>query len=171
MEKRKVTMKGRELTVRGPELQVGQKAPDFRLVGNDLNPKTLADFGRQLKLISIVPSLDTGVCDFQTRRFNEELSKLEGVVVITVSMDLPFAQKRWCGSAGLDQAITLSDHLDASLGEAYGVLIEELRLLARAVLLLDQDNIIRYVEYVDEVSSHPNYEAAVQAVKSQIAAG
>ena len=92
-------------------------------------------------------------------------------MVITVSMDLPFAQKRWCGSAGLDQAITLSDHLDASFGEAYGVLIEELRLLARAVLLLDQDNIIRYVEYVDEVSSHPNYEAAVQAVKSQIAAG
>ncbi len=164
MEKRKVTMKGKELTVRGPKLSIGQKAPDFRLVDNQFNPKTLADFGAKVKLLSIVPSLDTGVCDAQTRRFNEELSKLEGAVVITVSVDLPFAQSRWCGNAGLNEAITLSDHYDVSFGEAYGVLIEEMRLLARAVLVLDQDNIIRYTEYLEEVASHPNYEAALEAV-------
>lgn len=165
MEKQKITMHGTELTVRGPRLSVGQKAPGFRLVDNDFNPKTLDDFGRQIKLISIVPSLDTGICDAQTRRFNEEMSKLDGAVVITVSVDLPFAQKRWCGSAGLDQAITLSDHFDVSFGEAYGVLIEEMRLLARAVLVLDGDNIIRYAEYVPEVASHPDYEAALDAAK------
>ncbi|NLM41965.1 MAG: thiol peroxidase [Firmicutes bacterium] len=166
MEKRKVTMKGKELTVRGPKLSIGQKAPDFRLVDNQFNPKTLADFGAKVKLLSIVPSLDTGVCDAQTRRFNEELSKLEGAVVITVSVDLPFAQSRWCGNAGLNEAITLSDHYDVSFGEAYGVLIEEMRLLARAVLVLDQDNIIRYTEYLEEVASHPNYEAALEAVRA-----
>lgn len=165
MEKRTVTMKGTELTVRGPKLSPGQKAPDFRLVDNQFNPKTLADFGDKVKLISIVPSLDTGVCDAQTRRFNEELSGLPGAVAITVSVDLPFAQKRWCGAAGLEQAVTLSDHYDVSFGEAYGVLIEELRLLARAVLVLDQDNIIRYTEYLEEISSHPDYAAALKAVK------
>ena len=132
---------------------------------NVFNPKTLGDFGRQVKLVSIVPSLDTGVCDAQTRRFNEELSGLPGAVAITVSVDLPFAQKRWCGAAGLEQAVTLSDHYDVSFGEAYGVLIEELRLLARAVLVLDQDNIIRYTEYLEEISSHPDYAAALKAVK------
>ncbi|HOB40941.1 MAG: thiol peroxidase [Limnochordia bacterium] len=165
MEKRKVKMKGQELSVRGPRLNVGQQAPDFRLVDNEFNPKTLGDFGRQVKLVSIVPSLDTGVCDAQTRRFNEELSGLPGAVAITVSVDLPFAQKRWCGAAGLEQAVTLSDHYDVSFGEAYGVLIEELRLLARAVLVLDQDNIIRYTEYLEEISSHPDYAAALKAVK------
>ncbi|HPT82685.1 MAG TPA: thiol peroxidase [Limnochordia bacterium] len=165
MEKRTVTMKGTELTVRGPKLSPGQKAPDFRLVDNQFNPKTLADFGDKVKLISIVPSLDTGVCDAQTRRFNEEVSKLEGAVVITVSVDLPFAQRRWCGSAGLEDAITLSDHFDVSFGQAYGVLIEEMRILARAVLVLDRENTIRYVEYLDEISSHPNYGAALEAVQ------
>lgn len=165
MEKRKVTMKGSPVTVRGAKLTVGQQAPDFRLVDSNFHPKTLADFAGKVKLLSIVPSLDTGVCDTQTRRFNEEVSKLPGAVVITVSVDLPFAQKRWCGAAGLEQAITLSDHYDTSFGEAYGVLIEEMRLLSRAVLVLDRDNIIRYTEYLEEVADHPNYEAALEAVK------
>lgn len=165
MEKRQVSMKGAPFTVYGQPLQVGEKAPDFQLVATDLSVKTLEDFGQQVKLISIVPSLDTGVCDTQTRRFNEELSKLANAVVITVSVDLPFAQKRWCGSAGLDGAVTLSDHRDVSFGRAYGVLMEELRLLARAVLVVDQDNTITYTEYLTEVSDHPNYESALEAVK------
>src|SRR5690554_5412352 len=144
MTKRTVTMKGNTLTVRGKKLAVGDKAPDFSLLANDLSPRTLQDFGQSVKLISIVPSLDTGVCDQQTRRFNEEISNLQGASVITVSVDLPFAQQRWCGSAGLDDAITLSDHRDVTFGEAYGVLIEELRLLARTVLVLDKDNTITY---------------------------
>ena len=165
MPKRKLTMKGSAVTMRGPQLAVGDQAPDFKLLDTDLNPRTLASFGDQVKLISIVPSLDTGVCDTQTRRFNEEISKMDKAVVITVSVDLPFAQKRWCGAAGLDSAITLSDHYDVSFGEAYGVLIEELRLLSRAVLVLDGSNTIRYVEYLDEVTSHPDYEAALEALK------
>lgn len=165
MEKRQVTMKGAPFTVYGRPLQVGEKAPDFQLVAVDLSVNTLQDFGQQVKLISIVPSLDTGVCDTQTRRFNEELSRLDNAVVITVSVDLPFAQKRWCGSAGLDGAVTLSDHRDVSFGRAYGVLIEELRLLARAVLVLDQNNTITYTEYLDEVGEHPNYDTALAEVK------
>lgn len=166
MEKRCVTMQGDALTAVGMPLAVGAKAPDFKLTATDLSQKTLADFGDQVKLISIVPSLDTGVCDQQTRRFNEELSRLDGAVVITVSVDLPFAQKRWCGSAGLDGAITLSDHRDVSFGLAYGVVIEELRLLARAVLVLDQKNTITYVEYLEEMTDHPNYDVALEQVKA-----
>ena len=166
MDQRKITLHGNPVTVRGKQLAVGDAAPEFSLLDNDLNPVSLRDFGYQVKLISIVPSLDTGVCDHQTRRFNQELGSLDNVVVITVSVDLPFAQKRWCGNAGLDHAITLSDHLDVNFGKAYGVLIEELRILARAVLVLDSNNKVTYVEYLNEVTQHPNYDKALAAVKA-----
>lgn len=166
MEERTVYMHGQPLTARGRKLAVGEQAPDFKLLDNDLKVKTLADYKDAVKLISIVPSLDTGVCDLQTRQFNEDIAELPEAVVITVSVDLPFAQKRWCGNADLEDAVTLSDHRDVAFGEAYGVLIEELRLLARAVLVLDRDNKITYVEYLEEMTSHPDYEQALAAVKA-----
>jgi len=165
MSKRQVYMRGNPLTSRGRKLEVGEQAPNFRLLDNDLKTKTLEDYGSKVKLLSVVPSLDTGVCDHQTRRFNQDVSKLGEAVTITVSVDLPFAQKRWCGNSGIPDAVTLSDHRDVSFGEAYGVLIEELRLLARAVFVLDRDNKIAYVEYLEEMTEHPNYEAALQKVK------
>lgn len=166
MTKRKITLHGDTFTALGKKLNIGEKAPDFKLVDNALQIKTLNDFSQDVKLISIVPSLDTGVCDQQTRRFNEEISKLKDATVITVSVDLPFAQKRWCGNAGLDGAITLSDYRDGAFGQAYGAFIEELRLLARTVLVLDKTNTITYVEYLDEMTDHPNYEEALKAVRA-----
>ncbi len=166
MTKREITMHGNVLTARGKRLSAGEQAPDFELLDNALKVKSLKDFGSDVKLISVVPSLDTGVCDQQTRRFNAEISSLSGATGITVSADLPFAQKRWCGNAGLEDAITLSDHFDVAFGKAYGVLIEELRLLARAVFVVDSNNTITYVEYLDEMTNHPNYEVALKALKA-----
>lgn len=157
---------GKEVTIIGSPLQVGQVAPDFRLMAPDLTHKTLADFDGKKKVISVVPSVDTGICDTQTRRFNQELSDLEGTVVITVSVDLPFAQKRWCGAAGLEDAVTLSDYYDHSFGKAYGLLMEEWNLLARAVFVLDETNTIRYVDYLENVNEHPDYDAALAAARS-----
>jgi thiol peroxidase len=152
----------------GEALQVGAAAPDFKLIDNNLGVKTLADFGKKVKLISVVPSLDTEICDLQTRRFNVEAAKIPSAVIITVSVDLPFAQARWCGNAGLEDAITLSDHRDAAFGRDYGVLISDLRLLARAVFVLNEDNEITYIEYLDEVKEHPDYEAALDAVRTLV---
>ena len=163
-----VTMRGKTLSLVGEKLKVGDKAPDFQLLDHSLNTKGLADYGEKIKLISVVPSLDTGVCDEQTRRFNQALSHIPEAVVITVSVDLPFNQSRWCGSVGLPQAITLSDHRDVSFGKAYGVLIKELRLLCRAVFVLNGSNEIVYVEYVKEVSDHPDYGQAFNAIKSAL---
>lgn len=168
MSKRTVYMHQKPLTARGKKLEVGEQAPDFKLLDNALQEKSLADYGDAIKLISVVPSLDTGVCDQQTRFLNEKIVELEGAVAITVSVDLPFAQKRWCGNADLEGAITLSDHRNVSFGEAYGVLIEELRLLARSVFVLDRQNKITYIEYLEEMTEHPNYEAALQALKRLI---
>lgn len=168
MTERRVTMGGTPLTALGEALRVGDTAPDFQLVDNDLNIKTLADFGRKPKVISVVPSLDTGICDQQTRRFNTEIAEIPDAVVITVSMDLPFAQARWCGSAGLEDAITLSAHRDEIFGRDYGVLIAELRLLARSVFVLDADNKIVYLEYLDEIKKHPDYDAALDALRSLV---
>lgn len=159
------TFNGNTVTLAGKKLQVGDTAPDFSLTDTDLSKKTLADFAGQKKVISVVPSIDTGVCDAQTRRFNQELSDADNTVVITVSVDLPFAQARWCGAAGLNDAITLSDYYDYSFGKAYGLLINELHLLGRAVFVLDEDNKITYLEYLDEMTNHPNYDAALVAVK------
>jgi thioredoxin-dependent peroxiredoxin len=135
------------------------------VLANDLSEVTLADSKGQVRLISVVPSIDTGVCDAQTRRFNEEASKLENVKVLTVSVDLPFAQKRWCAAAGIENVQTVSDHRDLSFGEAYGVAIKELRLLARAVFVVDSNDKVVYAQYVSEATDHPDYEAAVEAAR------
>ncbi|MED3662548.1 thiol peroxidase [Ureibacillus sp. FSL K6-8385] len=161
-----VTFKNKPVTLLGNEVKVGDQAPDFTVLANDLTPVTLKDSEGKIRLFATVPSLDTGVCDAETRRFNEEAAKLgDDVIVYTVSVDLPFAQKRWCGAAGIDRVVTVSDHKDLSFGKAYGVVIEELRLLARAVFVVDREGVVRYVEYVPEVTNHPNYEAAIAAVK------
>ncbi|MDG4656509.1 thiol peroxidase [Ectobacillus antri] len=161
-----VTFKGNPVTLIGNEVKVGDKAPSFTVLANDLSPVTLDTYKGAVKLISVVPSIDTGVCDAQTRRFNEEASQVENVKVLTISADLPFAQKRWCASNGLENVVTLSDHRDLSFGEAYGVVMKELRLLARAVFVLDSEDNVTYVEYVAEGTSHPDYEAAIAAVKA-----
>jgi thiol peroxidase len=163
-----VTFKGNPVTLVGPEIKVGDKAPNFTVLANDLSPITLEDSKGSVRIISVVPSLDTGVCDLQTRRFNEEASKLDGVKMLTISVDLPFAQKRWCGAAGVENLQTLSDHRDLSFGTAYGVAIKELRLLARAVFVIDQNDQVIYVEYVPEVTNHPNYEAPILAAKKAL---
>jgi thioredoxin-dependent peroxiredoxin len=162
------TLKGNPLTLVGPELKPGDTAPDFTLVDNGLKTVTLADTGSNVRIISVVPSLDTPVCDAQTKRFNEETAKLPGVDIITVSMDLPFAQKRWCGAFGVDKVKMLSDHKDGSFGSHYGTLIKELRIESRAIFVLDQKNQIRHAEYVKEVADHPSYEAALSAARSAL---
>ena len=154
------------MTLVGPELKAGDKAPDFKAVDNGLKPVTLASTGDGVRIFSVVPSLDTPVCDAQTKRFNEESGKLPDVSFYTFSMDLPFAQKRWCGAFGVDHVKMVSDHANGSFGESYGTLIKELRILSRAIFVVDKDNTIRYVEYVKEVGEHPNYEAALSAVRS-----
>ncbi len=161
-----ITMKGQALTLIGNEVAVGEPAPDFEALDNALAPVKLSSFRGKTCIISSVPSLDTSVCDMQTRRFNVEAAKLgEDVVILTISMDLPFAQKRWCGAAGVENVRTLSDHRDAAFGTAFGMLIEELRLLARAVFVVDKEGIIRYIQIVPELTEEPDYEAVVNAVK------
>jgi thiol peroxidase len=165
-QKRTVTMKGNPLTLVGNEVKVGQPAPDFEVIANDMSSVKLSSFKGKVCIICSVPSLDTSVCDMETRRFNEEAGKLgSDVAVLTISMDLPFAQKRWCGAAGVKNVQTLSDHRDASFGKAFGVLIPELRLLARAVFVLDRDGVIRYMQIVDELTNEPDYETALDAAK------
>src|SRR5919198_1693157 len=165
------TMKGNPLTLIGPQLQVGDHAPDFNVVDGTLSTVNLEKTGNNVRIISVVPSLDTPVCDAQTKRFNEEAARLPNVDILTVSMDLPFAQKRWCGAFGVDRVKMLSDHRDGSFGANYGTLIKELRIESRAIFVLDQDNTIRYVEYVKEVADHPNYDAALVAVQNTMAKG
>jgi len=157
------------LTVIGNNLKVGDKAPNFKLTANDLTAVTLADSAGKIRVLSIVPSLDTGICDAQTRRMNVEISKLgENVIGYAISADLPFAQARWCGAAGIERIKTLSDHLDMSFGDAYGTHIKELRLEQRAMVIVDAEDTIRYVEYVPEVAQHPNYETVMAALKKII---
>ena len=160
------TMKGNPLTLIGPELQAGDHAPDFSVVDGTLSAVNLEKTGHNVRIISVVPSLDTPVCDLQTKRFNEEAAQMPGVDIVTVSMDLPFAQKRWCGAFGVDRIKMLSDHRSGSFGEAYGTLIKDLRIESRAIFVLDKDNLIRHVEYVKEVADHPNYDAALAAAKA-----
>ena len=164
------TLRGNPLTLVGPELKAGDTAPDFNLVDNSLKPVTLKDTSGKVRIISVIPSLDTPVCDAQTKKFNEEVANLPGVDVITVSMDLPFAQKRWCGAFGVDKVKMLSDHKEASFGSNYGTLIKELRIESRAIFVVDGADKIRHAEYVKEVADHPNYEAALSAARSAGAA-
>ena len=164
------TLKGNPFTLVGPELQPGDPAPDFTLVDNALKPVTLADTGNHVRIISVIPSLDTPVCDAQTKRFNEEAAKLPEVDILTVSMDLPFAQKRWCGAFGVDNVKMLSDHREASFGSHYGTLIKELRIESRAIFVVDRTNTVSYVEYVKEVADFSNYEAALAAARGAASA-
>ncbi|NDY42295.1 thiol peroxidase [Dissulfurirhabdus thermomarina] len=162
-----VTLLGNPVTLLGPELRPGDTAPDAVLVDNDLKEVRLSKFAGRVRVLASVPSLDTPVCAMETRRFNAEAGGLgEGVVVLTVSMDLPFAQKRWCGAAGVDRVVTLSDHREAAFGLAYGVLIKEVRLLARAVFVVDAGGTIRHVQLVEEVGEEPDYEAVLAAARA-----
>ena len=162
-----ITFKGNPFTLLGPELKAGDPAPDFTVVDNGLAPVSLASYSGKIKVISAVPSLDTPVCDMETRRFNQEAASLpDNVVVLTVSLDLPFAQKRWCGAAGIDRVTTLSDYQERSFAHAYGVLIKELKLLSRSIFVIDANNTIRYIQHVPEVTSEPDYAAVLAAVRA-----
>jgi thiol peroxidase len=164
-----ITFKGNPFTLLGPELKVGDRAPDFAVVDNGLASVTLASSAGKIRVISAVPSLDTPVCDTETRRFNQEATGLPGdVLVLTISLDLPFAQKRWCGAAGIDKVITLSDYRERSFGQNYGVLIKELLLLTRAIFVVDAQDVIRYIQIVPEVTSEPDYMAVITAVKQLV---
>lgn len=162
-----VTFLGNPLTLTGNEVKLGDKAPEFQVVDNDLGAKGLLDYKGKVVVLSAVPSLDTPVCDLETRQFNEEAAKLsDDVVILTISMDLPFAQKRWCGAAGVTRVTTLSDHRDAAFGQAYGVLIKELRLLTRAVFVVDKGGIVKHAQVVKEITHEPDYEAVLKAIKA-----
>src|SRR5580692_9717717 len=163
---RATTMGGRQLELDGPQLKPGDPAPDFSTVDSGLKEVHLADTGSKTRVFSVVPSLDTPVCDMQTKRFNEEAAKLDNVDIYTISMDLPFAQKRWCGAFGVDRVKMLSDHKEGSFGSHYGTLIKDLRIESRAIFVVSPDNKVKYAEYVKEVSEHPNYDAALAAVKT-----
>jgi thiol peroxidase len=168
MEERKgvITLKGNPFTLVGKEVKVGDKAPDVELLDNDLKPVKFSAFKGKVVIVSSVPSLDTPTCDMETRRFNTEAANLgENIVILTVSTDLPFAQKRWCGAAGVDKVKTLSDHRETAFGQSYGVLIKELRLLARTIFVLDKSGVVRYVQLVKEVSQEPDYAAVIAAAK------
>src|SRR4051794_11731654 len=163
------TMRGKPLTLIGPELKPGDPAPDFNAVDKGLHPVTLKSTGPAVRVFSVVPSLDTPVCDAQTKRFNEEAAKSPEIKFYTVSMDLPFAQSRWCGAFGVDNVKMLSDHRDGSFGEHYGTLIKDLRIESRAIFVVDQDDKLRHVEYVKEVADHPDYDAALKAARAATA--
>ena len=161
-----VTMKGNPITLVGDEVNVGQKAPDFVAIDYNLAPVKFSSYRGKICILASVPSLDTPVCATETRKFNEEASRLSpDIVILTISMDLPFAQKRWCGAEGITRVQTLSDHRDASFGTSYGVLIKELRLLARAVFLVDQKGVLQHVQLVKEIASEPNYKDVWHALK------
>lgn len=165
-----VTLQGNPMTLIGPELMPGDQAPDFQVVDLGLKPVSLAGTGNNVRIFSVLPSLDTPICDAQTKRFNDESLKLPGVVIYTVSMDLPFAQRRWCHNFAVDNIKMLSDHRDGSFGAAYGTLIKGLRIEARAIFVLDRSNILRHVEYVKEVAELPDFDAALSAAQAAVAA-
>jgi thioredoxin-dependent peroxiredoxin len=161
-----ITMKNSPLTLTGHEIKVGDQAPDVTLVANDLSEVKLSSFKGKKIILSVVPSLDTGICDLQTKRFNKEAASLADVVILTVSKDLPFAQKRWCGAAGVTAVKTLSDYR-SNFGETYGVLIKGLNLLARCIFVIDESGKVTYVQLVKEVTTEPNYEEVLKAVKGE----
>lgn len=163
-----ITFKGNPVTLVGSEVKVGDQAPDFTVLSNSLEEVTLQDIKGKPAVISVIPSIDTGVCDAQTRRFNEEAAGLGSAKVYTISADLPFAQARWCGANGIENVETLSDHREMSFGEAFGLYIKELRLLARAVFVLDENGKVVYTEYVSEATNHPDYDKAIEAAKSLV---
>jgi len=161
----KITFKGGPLTLLGEEVKVGQKAPDFTVIGAGLNPIKLSDYDGKVRVLAIYPSIDTGVCQLQNKRFNAEANNLGDAVILSISCDLPFAQSRFCAAEGLDKVITASDHKDVEFGTKYGFLIKELRLLTRGTVVVDKEGVVQYVEFCPEVTNEPNYEAALAAVK------
>ncbi len=164
-----ITMKGDPLILLGDEMKEGDVAPDFTAVANDLSEKKFSSYKGKVCVISSVPSLDTPVCDTQTRRFNEEATALgDSVEVLTISMDLPFAQARWCAAAGVDRVVTLSDHRDAEFGAKYGMLIKGLRLLARGVFVVDKEGKITHAQIVNEVTEEPDYQAVLDAARKAL---
>ena len=166
---RATKLNGNDLPLSGPELKAGDKAPDFDVINDSLQKVNLASMGAGVKIFSVVPSLDTPVCDAQTRRFEEEAAKMPNVKFYTLSMDLPFAQKRWCGNYGVERVAMLSDHLTGSFGANYGTLIPALRIESRAIFVIDTEGTLRHVEYVPDVSAHPDYDSALQAAKAAAA--
>lgn len=163
---RTVMWKGAPAALAGTEIKAGDKAPDCVLVGTDMSPRKLSEFAGKVRILSSVPSLETGTCDAETRRFNQIAAELgDDVAIITVSMDLPFTQKRWCGAAGIDKVTVLSDHKEASFGNSYGVLIRDLRILARCVFVVDRQGLVRYRQLVEQTGQEPNYEEVLAAVK------
>jgi thiol peroxidase len=167
-KRRTVTLKSKTLALVGPGIEVGKKAPDFKLLAIDFAEVQLSQSKGKVRLLSVVHSLDTNVCDLQTQRFEEEAAKFKDIVIYAISMDLPFAQARYCGAHDIKNLQTLSDHREASFGRAYGVLIRELRLLSRAIFIIDRDGIIRYVEYVPEITQHPDYDKAIEALRNVV---
>jgi len=164
-----VTMKGNPVTLVGNEVKVGQAAPDFEVLDNNLQPVKFSSYKGKVSVISSVPSLDTPVCDMETRKFNQMAAKLSpDVNILTISMDLPFAQKRWCGAAGVDKVVTLSDHRQGEFGNAYGVLIQEFRLLARAVFVVDRKGVIQHIQLVPEIAQEPDYDAVLEALNKLV---
>ena len=161
-----ITMGTNPMTLVGNEIDIGDTGFDFTAFNNDLTPFKLSDIKSKVKIISVVPSVDTGVCELQTIRFNEEASKLKDTAIITISVDLPFAQGRFCANKGIEQSITVSDYKDLSFGLNYGFVIEELRLLARGIVVLDENNVVKYTEYVPEVTNHPDYDKAIEIAKN-----
>jgi thiol peroxidase len=166
--KRTVLLKGKPMTLSGSEIKIGQKAPDFKLLAIDSTNVELSQSKGKVRLLSVVHSLDTNVCDLQTQRFEQEAANFKDVIIYAISMDLPFAQARYCGAHSIKNLKTLSDHRDASFGRAYGVLIEELRLLSRSIFIIDRYDVIQYVEYVPEVTQHPDYDKAIEALKKVV---
>ena len=164
--KNKVTFMGNPVTLLGKETKVKDKAVDFTVLNNNLEPVKLSDFEGKVKILSLFPSVDTGVCSKQNHTFNEKAANLsEDIVILAISNDLPFALKRFCGAEGIDNLITLSDHRDLDFSSKYGFLIEELRLIARGVIVIDKDNVVKYVEYVPEIGEEPDYDSAINAAK------
>ena len=159
---------GTPMTLVGPEIKIGDKAPDFTALTPDLAPLSLSSTKGQVRVISVVPSIDTSVCDIQTRRFNEEAAKIDGLTILSISVDLPFAIKKYCATKGIENIKTLSDHKDLDFGLKYGFVIEELRLLARGTVVIDRDDIVRHIEYVANVTDHPDYDKVIATVKKYI---
>jgi thiol peroxidase len=165
---RTTVLMGKPVALVGPELKAGDKAPDFEVIDGKFQTVNLAGTGEGVRILSVVPSLDTPVCDAQTKRFEDEAAKMSDVKIFTISMDLPFAQKRWCGNFGINHVGMLSDHRSGSFGENYGTLIPNMRIESRAIFVIDGDNQLKHVEYVPEVSAHPNYEAALDAARAAL---
>lgn len=170
MEKRNDVIKfaGNAMTLVGKEIKVGDTAPDFTALTPELTPLSLSSTKGNVRVISVVPSIDTSVCDMQTRWFNEEAAKIEGLTVLSISVDLPFAIKKYCATKGIDNIKTLSDHKTLDFGLKYGFVIEELRLLARGTIVIDRNDIVRHVEYVPNVSDHPDYAKVMTTVKEYL---